>query len=287
MKILVIGGTRFFGIHMIGELLSHGHEVTIATRGHAEDEFGDRVNRLMMDAADAGSVKAALEGTFYDVVIDKVAYSSADIRRICDVIRCRKFIHMSSTAVYDPLHMDTCETDYDPFKHELVWLERADADYDEGKRQAEAALAQQYDALNWTAVRYPFVVGTDDYTGRLKFYADHVRRKIPMHIDDIDMQMGLIRSNEAGKFMAFLAESDLQGPVNGCAAGTISVREILDYISEKTGKKPVLSEAGDEAPYNGLEEDYSINTQKAQEAGYHFSSLKDWIYELLDELIRK
>ena len=108
-----------------------------------------------------------------------------------------------------------------------------------------------------------------------------------MHIDDIDMQMGLIRSDEAGKFMAFLAESDLQGPVNGCAAGTISVREILDYISEKTGKKPVLSEAGDEAPYNGLEEDYSINTQKAQEAGYHFSSLKDWIYELLDELIRK
>ena len=92
MKILVIGGTRFFGIHMIGELLSHGHEVTIATRGHAEDEFGDRVNRLMMDAADAGSVKVALEGTFYDVVIDKVAYSSADIRRICEVIRCRKFI---------------------------------------------------------------------------------------------------------------------------------------------------------------------------------------------------
>ena len=30
MKILVIGGTKFFGIHMVNELLSKGHNVTIA-----------------------------------------------------------------------------------------------------------------------------------------------------------------------------------------------------------------------------------------------------------------
>lgn len=33
MNILVIGGTRFFGIHMVNELLTAGHDVTIATRG--------------------------------------------------------------------------------------------------------------------------------------------------------------------------------------------------------------------------------------------------------------
>ena len=31
MKILVIGGTRYFGIHMVNKLLEQGHEVTIAT----------------------------------------------------------------------------------------------------------------------------------------------------------------------------------------------------------------------------------------------------------------
>ena len=41
MKILVIGGTRFFGIHMVKELLAKGHEVTLATRGLALDDFGD------------------------------------------------------------------------------------------------------------------------------------------------------------------------------------------------------------------------------------------------------
>lgn len=41
MNILVIGGTRFFGIHMVNELLTAGYDVTIATRGKASDSFGD------------------------------------------------------------------------------------------------------------------------------------------------------------------------------------------------------------------------------------------------------
>ena len=44
MNILVIGGTRFFGIHMVNELLTAGHDVTIATRGNASDSFGDKVD---------------------------------------------------------------------------------------------------------------------------------------------------------------------------------------------------------------------------------------------------
>lgn len=36
MKILVIGGTRFFGIPMVHELLQKGHQVTIATRGKSQ-----------------------------------------------------------------------------------------------------------------------------------------------------------------------------------------------------------------------------------------------------------
>ena len=49
MKILVIGGTRFFGIHMVNELLANGYEITIATRGKSSDEYGDRVKRLVIE----------------------------------------------------------------------------------------------------------------------------------------------------------------------------------------------------------------------------------------------
>lgn len=49
MNILVIGGTRFFGIHMVNELLTAGYDVTIATRGKASDSFGDKVKRIFLE----------------------------------------------------------------------------------------------------------------------------------------------------------------------------------------------------------------------------------------------
>ena len=48
MKILAIGGTRFFGIHMVNELLAKGHDVTIATKGKVADECGNRMRRICM-----------------------------------------------------------------------------------------------------------------------------------------------------------------------------------------------------------------------------------------------
>ncbi len=62
MKILVIGGTRFFGIHMVNELLAKGHDVTIATRGKVSDEYGDRVKRITIERTNETSMKNALSG---------------------------------------------------------------------------------------------------------------------------------------------------------------------------------------------------------------------------------
>lgn len=56
MNILVIGGTRFFGIHMVNELLTAGHDVTIATRGKASDSFGDKVKRIFLERTKEESV---------------------------------------------------------------------------------------------------------------------------------------------------------------------------------------------------------------------------------------
>ena len=74
MNILVIGGTRFFGIPMVEKLLQIGHDVTIATRGITNDRFGKSVKRIKLDIYDSDSVKLALSGKSYDVVIDKMGY---------------------------------------------------------------------------------------------------------------------------------------------------------------------------------------------------------------------
>ena len=284
MNILVIGGTRFFGIPMIEELLKSGHDVTIATRGLSADSFGSRVKRLILDRTDAQSVRDALSGRRFDVIIDKLAYCSNDIKSVMDAADFDQYIQMSTTAVYEPKHINTVESDFDALSKELIWCGRPDFPYAEIKRQAECALWQQYPDRNWIAVRYPFVIGKDDYTQRLLFYVEHVMKSIPMFIDNLDCRMGFIRSDEAGKFLAFLAGKDFRGAVNGASDGTVSVREILNYVEQKTGKKAVIETGGDPAPYNG-EPEYSINTDKANALGFRFSRLRDWIYDLLDYYI--
>lgn len=304
-KILVIGGTRFFGIPMIRKLLADGHHVTVATRGNRGDDFGDLVERIIMDRGDAESMRNALAERHFDVVIDKIAYCSNDIRALMDIIDCDYYVYMSTTAVYRPKHMDTVEEDFNGATEELVWCDRADFPYDEVKRQAECALCQCYGDRNWIAVRYPFVIGQDDYTNRLLFYVEHVMKSQPMYIDNIDAQMGFIRSDEAGEFLAYLAGADdvtysgdcpgdqgVMDPasrfsvkaVNGCSAGTISLREIIDYVEKKTHTQAVLDSSGDPAPYNG-EPSYSINRDRAQKLGFQFTRLHDWIYELIDYYI--
>ncbi|MBO5238986.1 MAG: NAD-dependent epimerase/dehydratase family protein [Lachnospiraceae bacterium] len=288
MKILVIGGTRFFGIHMVNELLANGHDVTIATRGKASDQYGDSVKRIVFERTDGESVKNAISGTHYDVVIDKIAYCSNDIKYIMDVVDCDKYIHMSSTSVYNPKHINTIESDFDGFSKDFVWCDRFAFPYEQIKRQAEYALWQKYSDRNWIAVRYPFAIGKDDYTKRLLFYVEHIMKSIPMNIDNLDYQMSFIRSDEAGKFIAFLVDKEVTGAINGSAEGTISIKEIIDYVEKKTGARAIIDKNGDNAPYNG-EPEYSINTEKAKTMGFQFSILRDWIYELLDyyiELIR-
>ena len=284
MKILVIGGTRFFGIHTVKQLLDDGHEVTIATRGIAQDNFGNSVKRILLERTDVESMRNALKGTHFDVVIDKIAYCSNDIKSALETVNCDKYIHMSSTAIYQPKHIDTREEEFDGITGELVWCSRKDFSYEEIKRQAERALRQKYKDKSWIAVRYPFVIGKDDYTERLLFYVRHVMKSIPMNIDNLDHQMGFIRSDEAGKFLAFLVDKDFTGAINGSSQGTVSLKDIISYVETKTGVKAVVDSAGEDGPYNG-EPEYSINTERAQKLGFHFSQINDWIYNLLDYYI--
>lgn len=285
MKILVIGGTRFFGIHTVNDLLQKGHDVTIATRGKASDTYGDKVKRIILDRTKEDSVREALSGIHFDVVIDKIAYCSNDIKYVMDVIDCDKYIYMSSTSVYNPKHWNTVEDDFDGVGNELIWCDRKAFPYEGIKRQAEYALWQQYSDRKWIAVRYPFAVGKDDYTKRLLFYVEHTMKSMPMNIDNLDYQMGFIRSDEAGEFISFLVDKDVTGAINGASEGTISLKEIIEYVEDKTGTKAIIDSEGEDAPYNG-EPEYSICTDKAKQLGFEFSNLKDWIYELLDYYIQ-
>ena len=288
MNILVFGGTRFFGVKLVEKLLENGHEVTIATRGLAKDRFGDKVKRLIVERCDAGSLAEIFRENEYDCIFDNICYASMDVKRLLSVAKCKRYVMTSTMSVYPAAVWGEKmnEADFDPFTYPLKWMERPDAPYDEIKRQAEAALFQQFTDVQAAAVRFPFVIGKEDYTKRLFFYVENIIKQKPMYIDNLDAKMSFIEAGEAGKFLAWLIESTETGIFNGANAQTISLRQVLQFVEGRTGKKAILSKDGIPAPYNGTET-YSIDTSKAERRGYVFTTLDSFLPKLLEEYIRQ
>ncbi len=286
MKVLVLGGTRFFGTHMVHSLLDKGHSVTIATRGNAKDNFGQKVERITIERTNADSLTKVLCNQYFDVVCDNLAYCSNDVKVLLDCLKCERYVMTSSASVYISQHLHTKENEFNPLSHTLKWCSRQDYSYDEIKRQAECALFQTYSGLPAVAVRFPYVIGQDDYTQRLFFYVEQTIKRNPMYVDNLNEQISFIESTEVGNFLSWVAEQKFTGTINGNNIGTISLKEIIYYVEQKTGKKAVFSAEGLTGPYNG-QKSFSLDTERANSLGYTFSELNGWIYELIDSYIKK
>ncbi len=271
------------GKHLVKNLLMDGHNITIANRGRSKDEFGNKVSRILFERTDERSIKEALSSQQFDLIFDSLAYCSNDIKILLDHVSCDRYVTISTTAVYRK-HIDTKECEFNPLAEKVIWCSRSEFPYDESKRQAERALAQAYPSVSSVAVRFPFVIGEDDYTNRLYFYVEHIMAQKPMYVDNFKNQMAFVRSDEAGKFLSLFAQNEFQGTINGASSGTVSIQDIAEYIKMKTGKEAILSQDGETAPYNG-EKEYSINTDKANELGFYFTPLHQWIFDLLDYCI--
>ena len=287
MNVLVIGGTQLMGVHLVNKLLADGHTVTIATRGTTPDPFGERVSRLVIERTDPASLATVFGGQHYDVIYDSLAYSSNEIKYLLDVVRCKRYIQTSTVSVYYPdMSVDQPESDFDPTIYPLVWLSRTDDHYSEIKRQAECAMFQTYAHVPGVAVRFPLVIGTDDYTKRLLFYVERIAQGKPMYVDNLDAALTFIFSDVAGDFLASLLTHDFTGPVNASNTGTVSVGEIIAYIEQKTGKQAVLSDTAEPAKYNAFSS-YSLNLSQANQLGYLFGDVRQRFFELLDIYIEQ
>jgi nucleoside-diphosphate-sugar epimerase len=60
LEALVLGGSRFIGLHLVRLLSSQGHRVTVLNRGQTEAELPDDVERLTADRTEPEQVRDAL-----------------------------------------------------------------------------------------------------------------------------------------------------------------------------------------------------------------------------------
>jgi nucleoside-diphosphate-sugar epimerase len=286
-RALVLGGTRFFGKRLVQKLLERGYEVTVGSRGQAADPFGDQVRRLVLDRYDRESLAKAVGEETYDVVFDQICYASADAQDAVEVFKGKvgRYVFTSTLSVYDMAERALKEEDFDPYAYPVTIGPRSEFSYKEGKRLAEAVFFQQAE-FPVVAVRFPVVLGTDDYTERLMFHIRHVREGQPIGAANLQAEQCFISSEEAAEFLAWVAESELTGPVNACATGEITLNHLLAIVEEEVGKRAIVreeTEEKDQSPYN-LPASWYMDNSRAREAGFAFSHLDEWLQGLIHEL---
>ena len=283
-QILVIGGNRFFGKRLIEKLIAHGDHVTVLNRGHLDDGFGHKVERIICDRDDIQKFKSSVQHKTWDIVYDQVCFDAYQAKSALEIFSktAKKFIFTSTLSVYSPganLH----ENDFNPKTHKYDKILTREENYGEAKRQCEAVFFNQ-DTMPVVAVRFPIVMGPDDYTERLKFYVDKIKNGESVYFPNLDAQMSFIHAADAAEGLFLLGHVNYTGPVNMASRTPLRLRELIKFIEQNVGKKALvhskLQSADEKSPY-ALEKDWYVNIDRALSLGFKPVEISEWIVAVI------
>ena len=99
MRILVLGGTRFVGRHIVEAARADGHAVSVFNRGRTPVPWDD-VEQLR---GDRGGALAALRGRSWDACIDVSGYLPEEVRASAGLLagHVARYVFISTASVYD------------------------------------------------------------------------------------------------------------------------------------------------------------------------------------------
>ncbi len=207
-RVLVIGGTLFIGRALVEQLLDRGDEVVVMHRG-AETPFGKRVGEIRCDRNDVNVVKAALDGTRFDVIYDNVydwkrSTSAEQVAAAATaaVKGLRRYVFTSSVAVYAP----GGEYDEDA---ELVPSNYANP-YGAKKADSERALFALFRERKFpvTTVRPAFIYGEHNPFEREAFFLDRIVAGRPVIVPDDGLStLQFVYARDAARASTLAAES--------------------------------------------------------------------------------
>lgn len=99
MKILIIGGTKFVGRHLIRAAVDNGHDVTIFHRGRNAPSDLPKVNEIL---GDRNHDLDKLSNTNWDAVIDTCGYLPQQVVDSCEALKNSTglYVYISSISAY-------------------------------------------------------------------------------------------------------------------------------------------------------------------------------------------
>src|SRR4051794_23269346 len=108
MRVLIVGGTQYFGKLIVRRLLARGDQLTLFSRGRTRPEFWDAVETVVGDRKEHGAFEAAFAAREFDAVIDQHAYTKEDVESAIRAFtgRVGRYVFTSTISVYHDGYLD-------------------------------------------------------------------------------------------------------------------------------------------------------------------------------------
>jgi nucleoside-diphosphate-sugar epimerase len=189
MRVLILGGTKFIGPHVVRRLADCGHEVTIFHRGETEADLPSSVRHVHGDFSEFANYVDQLRALSPEVVLDMVPFREEDAQRLKSFKHvARRVVAISSGDVYrafgriwrtepgppDPIPL----TEDSPLREKL-----SNAGLDYNKTAVERGVMSD-PGLPATILRLPATHGPGDQQHRLFKYIKRMDDQRPFIVLD-------------------------------------------------------------------------------------------------------
>jgi len=185
MKLLILGGTRFLGRHVVAAARARGHEVTVFNRGnHSTGDLGP----VESIRGDRHTELHKLEGRRWDAVVDTSGHLPRAVRAAAEILsdEVEQYIFISTQNVYRDVSVPGIDETYPLRTLTSEQLDRANA-IDTSGQPSYGELYGGLKALCEQAaedvmpgrvliLRPGLIVGPYDYTDRFTYWLVRVAR---------------------------------------------------------------------------------------------------------------
>jgi nucleoside-diphosphate-sugar epimerase len=240
MRVLVFGGNRYIGLHLVFDLARRGHDVTVVNSHVAALPEG--ATRLHADRRQPGALEEVLRPhrDEFDVVFDNTAYVVDDVQPLVELFhgRIEQYIFTSSVAVYRRSEIQPVQETFPVYEGPPEPPARA---YAAGKVATERYLFGEHarDGFPATSVRVTHTVGPMSPLGSREpaFFARLEQGRPILIPGDGYPFVHLIHVNDAARMIASMAGNPkVVGQIYNCAGREVtSVAGCMRLMAKAAG----------------------------------------------------
>lgn len=299
MKILILGGTKFLGRHLVDAALARGHEVTLFNRGKTNPALFPQVETI---TGDRGQDIEKLSGREWDAVIDVAGYLLRIVRLSAQGLErsVRRYVYISSISAYAGFSkIGINESDpVGKLKDESV-EEINEETYGPLKALCEKTVQDLY-GERALIIRPGLIVGPHDPTDRFTYWPLRVKRGGDMLTPEKPgAPIQIVDVRDLSAFIIKLMEENAAGIYNATGPDyELTIGALLDACKRVTGSVAALHWASVEflkehqvepwsdmpvwIPDTGKDAGFSrIDVSKAIYAGLEFRPLEETIRDTI------